>query len=161
MRMRGLRLILAVFLLAFALPALAVQPDEMLKDPALEARARALSEIVRCPVCQGENIDDSNAGIARDLRLLIRERLTKGDSDDEVIAYLTDRYGDFILFRPRVSGPNLILWGAGPALLLVALLGAFLYIRRRSSAGPPAVEAPLTREEQERLEALTSAPPME
>ena len=154
MRMRGLRLILAVFLLAFALPAVAVQPDEVLRDPALEARARALSEIVRCPVCQGENIDDSNASIARDLRLLIRERLTKGDSDDQVIAYLTDRYGDFILFRPR-------LWGAGPVLLLVALLGAFLYIRRRSSAGPPAVEAPLTREEQERLAALTSGPPME
>ena len=92
-------LILAVAILAAA-PAFAVQPDEMLSDPALEARAREISRDLRCPVCQGENIDDSNAQISRDLRLLVRERLTAGDTNDQVIAYIVDRYGEFVLFDP-------------------------------------------------------------
>ena len=93
----------------FASPALAVQPGEMLPDPALEARARAISETLRCPVCQGETIDDSNAPISRDLRLAVRERLVAGDSDAQVIDYIVDRYGEFVLFEPRSTGSGLIL----------------------------------------------------
>lgn len=127
-------------LLAFCIAAFwactvwAVQPDEILADPALEARARAISALIRCPVCQGESIDESNAGIARDLRLVLRERLVAGDSDDQVVDYLVARYGEFILFRPRASGANLILWVAGPAMLVIGLTGATLYLRRRRSA---------------------------
>ena len=105
--MRGLVLALAF---VAAGPAFAVQPDEILADPALEARARDISALIRCPVCQGETIDDSNAPIAHDLRLMVRERLTAGDSDSAVIDYLVARYGEFILFQPRARGSNLILW---------------------------------------------------
>ena len=133
-----------------ALPAPAVQPDEMLADPALEARARAISAGLRCLVCRNENIDDSNAGLARDLRLLVRERLTAGDSDAEVVAYLVDRYGEYVLLNPTTRGANLILWVAGPAALLIGLAGAGIYLRRRRSA-PEAAAAPLTAEEQARL----------
>lgn len=132
--------------------AWAVQPDEMLDDPALEARARDLSALIRCPVCQGESIDESNATIARDLRLVLRERLVAGDSDDQVIDYLVQRYGEFILFRPRATGTNLILWLAGPAMALGGAGGVALYLRRRRlQASTP---APLTETEQSRLDAL-------
>ena len=133
-----------------ATSAFAVQPDEMLADPALEARAREISALIRCPVCQGETIDDSNATIAKDLRLVVRERLLAGDSDDQVIDYLVARYGEFILFSPRATGANLVLWLAGPALLAGALFGAGLYIRRRRFAPEPTVQA-LSPEEQARL----------
>ena len=125
--MRGL--ILGVLL--FASPALAVQPDEILADPVLEARARAISGDIRCPVCQGESIDDSSAPISRDLRLIIRERLVAGDSDREVVDYIVARYGEFVLFNPRAEGSNLILWLAGPALFLAALAVAVAAQRRR------------------------------
>lgn len=111
--------------------ALAVQPDEILADPALEARARAISREIRCPVCQGESIDDSNAPISRDLRLIIRERLLAGDSDREVVDYIVARYGEFVLFNPRPEGSNLILWLAGPALFLAGVAVAVAAQRRR------------------------------
>ena len=128
------RLLAGLFLLLVAvLPAKAVQPDEILSDPALEARARALSEGLRCLVCQNQSIDDSNAPLARDLRLLIRERLKASDSDDEAIGFVVARYGDFVLLRPRFTPETWILWIGPFALLLVA--GAFLYLRRRRGGG--------------------------
>lgn len=141
---------LAIWSLLSAQPVLSVQPDEILADPALEARARAISAGLRCLVCRNENIDDSNAGLARDLRLLVRERLTAGDSDDAVIAYLVDRYGEYVLLNPTASGANLILWIAGPAALLAGLGGAALYLRRRRNA-PEAAVAPLSEDEAKRL----------
>lgn len=139
-----------LILLVLAAPAHAVQPDEVLADPALEARARALSQGLRCLVCRNENIDESNADLARDLRLLVRERLTAGDTDAEVIAYLVDRYGEYVLLEPPATGSNLILWVAGPALLVVALGGAAVYLRRRRTAADP-VPAPLSDAERARL----------
>ncbi|OYX41816.1 MAG: cytochrome C biogenesis protein CcdA [Rhodobacterales bacterium 32-67-9] len=147
--MRWLILALALF----AGPAQAVQPDEVLADPVLEARARELSQGLRCLVCRNENIDESNADLARDLRLLVRERLVAGDSDREVIAYLVDRYGEYVLLKPTATGENLVLWIAGPAMLLVALLSAAAYLRRRRSA-PDAAPAPLSAEEQARLDEI-------
>lgn len=123
------RLILALVLAAT--PVLAVQPDEMLADPKLEARAREISRDIRCPVCQGESIDDSSAPISRDLRIIIRERLVAGDSDREVVDYIVDRYGEFVLFNPRPEGSTLILWLAGPALFLAAIGVAVATHRRR------------------------------
>ena len=125
---------LILCLVLAASPALAVQPDEMLKDQALEARAREISRDLRCPVCQGEAIDDSNAPISRDLRLLVRERLLAGDSNDQVIDYIVDRYGEFVLFEPRATGSGLILWLAGPAMLLAGLGVAFATTRKRAAA---------------------------
>ena len=124
--------ILALFLLVA--PAWAVQPDEMLADPALEARAREISRDIRCPVCQGETIDDSNAPISRDLRLIIRERLVAGDSDAEVVDYIVARYGEGVLFKPPAEGVNLVLWLAGPALLLAGVGVALAAGRRRQGA---------------------------
>ena len=118
----------------FAAPAFAVQPGEMLADPGLEARARAISANLRCPVCQGETIDDSNAPISRDLRLAVRERLLEGDSDDEVVDYVVARFGEFVLFKPRAEGSSLILWLAGPAMLLLGGGIAYATSRRRASA---------------------------
>jgi cytochrome c-type biogenesis protein CcmH len=124
------RLVAILVLLVVAiLPARAVQPDEILSDPALEARARALSEGLRCLVCQNQSIDDSNAPLARDLRLLIRERLKAGDSDAQAVDFVVARYGDFVLLRPRFTPGTWVLWIGPFALLLIA--GAFLYLRRR------------------------------
>lgn len=145
-----LRAVLILFLMLLGSPVLAVQPDEVLADPALEARARDISTLIRCPVCQGETIDESNAPIARDLRLVVRERLLAGDSDDQVIDYLVARYGEFVLFRPRAAGANLVLWVAGPAMLGAALLGAGLYLRRRRAL-PELTVRPLSDAEQQRL----------
>lgn len=140
---------LALTLLSAA-PALSVQPDEILADPALEARARGISAGLRCLVCRNENIDESNAGLARDLRLLVRERLTAGDSDDEVVAYVVDRFGEYVLLNPTKRGANMILWVAGPVALLAGLGGAALYLRRRQSA-PEAGSVPLSEDEAKRL----------
>ncbi|MFZ1726081.1 MAG: cytochrome c-type biogenesis protein [Albidovulum sp.] len=137
-----MRMILLLLFLSVASPSQAVQPDEVLADPVLEARARDLSQGLRCLVCRNENIDESNADLARDLRLLVRERLVAGDSDAEVIAYLVDRYGEYVLLRPTASGSNLILWIAGPGMLLMGLTAAGLYLRRRRSVAddpPPAL----------------------
>jgi cytochrome c-type biogenesis protein CcmH len=124
------RLVAGFLLLMVAvLPARAVQPDEILSDPALESRARALSEGLRCLVCQNQSIDDSNAPLARDLRILIRERLKAGDSDAQAVDFIVARYGDFVLLRPRFIPETWLLWIGPFALLLVA--GATLYLRRR------------------------------
>lgn len=143
------RLVLAL-LLALGQPALAVQPDEMLPDPAQEARARAISAGLRCLVCRNESIDESNADLARDLRILVRQRITAGDSDAQVVQYLVDRYGEYVLLKPTTGGANLILWIAGPAMLALGLGGAFVYLRRRRSAPEPEA-APLSDDEKSRL----------
>ena len=137
-------------------PALAVEPDEMLKDPKLEARARRLSQELRCLVCQNESIDESNAPLARDIRILLRERLKAGDTDEEAIQFLVDRYGEYVLLKPRFALHTLFLW-VGPFLVLLAgLIAAFIYMRRRVRAAPQAAsaEAPLTEEERQRLQEL-------
>ena len=131
----------------------AVQPDEMLADPALEARARGITSELRCVVCQSESVDESNADIARDLRLLVRERIVAGDTDDEVQAFVVARYGEFVLFRPPFSWRNAPLWLAGPVLLLAGGALAFGFIRRRSRAPAPE-RPPLTAEEEARLRDL-------
>ena len=130
--------------LVFASPVGAVQPDEMLADAGLEARARAISLDIRCPVCQGENIDDSSAPISRDLRLIIRERLVAGDSDVQVVDFIVARYGEFVLFNPRAEGSNLILWLAGPMLVLAGV-GVALTTRRRRGEVAALSEAEVTR----------------
>ena len=122
-----------VLWLALAGAAFAVQPDEMLDDPVLEERARELSKGLRCLVCRNESIDESNAELARDLRILVRERLVAGDTDEEVIDFLVARYGEYVLLNPRATGSNLILYVAGPTMLLAALGIAALYLRRRRS----------------------------
>ena len=152
-------MIRALFLmlgLALAGPVFAVQPDEVLDDPALEDRARDLSAGLRCPVCRNESIDESDAGIARDLRILLRERLVAGDSDEEALQYLVDRYGDYILLNPKVEGANIILWLAAPVMLILAGGVAFASVRARSSARGP---EELTDEEQTRLSELLGDPP--
>jgi cytochrome c-type biogenesis protein CcmH len=143
------RLILLLALLAS--PAHAVQPSEMLADPVLEARAREISENLRCPVCQGESIDDSNAPISRDLRLAVRERLVAGDSDEQVVDYVVARFGEFVLFKPRATGSGLALWLAGPAMLLTGGLIAWITLRRRARA--PEAEG-LTEADRARLAEL-------
>lgn len=142
-----------VALLLLAQPVLAVQPDEILADKGLEARAREISRTLRCPVCQGENIDDSNAPVSRDLRLYVRERLTAGDTDAQVIDAVTTRFGEFVLFEPRARGANLILWLAGPVMALVGLLIAWLYVRRRPDARAARAET-LSVDERARLDQI-------
>lgn len=130
-------------------PAKAVQPDEVLSDPALESRARDLSRGLRCLVCRNENIDDSNASLARDLRLLLRDRLMAGDTDAQAVAFIVDRYGEFVLLNPTTGGANVILWWAGPAMLVSGLGIAALYLRRRRVAAEP--DRPLSDSETARL----------
>ena len=134
-----------------AMPAFAVQPDEVLDDPALEARARVISKELRCPVCQNESIDESHAEVARDLRLLVRERVSAGDSNDEALSFIVARYGEFVLLNPPAKGSTLILWLAGPAMLLIGGIGAAAYLRGRA-APVPAVE--LSADETKRLTEL-------
>ncbi|WP_089879211.1 cytochrome c-type biogenesis protein [Citreimonas salinaria] len=144
---------MAALLLALATmpaPGHAVQPDEVLDDPALEARAREISAGLRCLVCQNESIDESNASLARDLRLLVRERLVAGDTDAEAVDYIVDRYGEFVLLRPTAGGWNVLLWAAGPLLFLIALGTGIVYVRGRSKAAAP-TEAALSDEEHARL----------
>ena len=148
-----MRRVLLVLALLAPLAARAVQPDEILPDPALEARARAITAELRCVVCQSESVDESNADIARDLRLLVRERIVAGDSDAEVIDFVVARYGEFVLFRPPFSLANAPLWLAGPVLLLAGGALAFGFIRRRAGAAAPR-PTPLSEEEEARLAAL-------
>ncbi|MDP5216493.1 cytochrome c-type biogenesis protein CcmH [Ruegeria sp. 2205SS24-7] len=149
--LRRVKLVVLMFLMA--LPVAAVQPDEVLDDPVLEERARELSKGLRCLVCRNESIDESNAGLARDLRILVRERLVAGDSDDEVIAFVVDRYGEYVLLRPTADGANLMLWAAGPLMLLLAALTGFFYLRKRATATAPE-ETALTPAERKRLSEL-------
>jgi cytochrome c-type biogenesis protein CcmH len=129
MRIVALIALLAALLLPQA--AFAVQPDEMLKDPALEARARNLSQELRCMVCQNQSIDDSEAPLAKDLRLLVRERLTKGDSDKQVLDFLVARYGEFVLLKPPFETHTLLLWGLSPAVLIIGIVSLVVMARRR------------------------------
>jgi cytochrome c-type biogenesis protein CcmH len=132
--------------------AFAVQPDEILKDPALETRARDLSRELRCMVCQNQSIDDSEAPLARDIRLLVRERLSKGDSDQQVLDFLVARYGEFVLLRPRLEWHNLILWALPPAALIAGMIGLLFRMRRNQPS--PAEAATLSPEERKRLATL-------
>ena len=147
------RLIIALMLLlSCAMPAFAVQPDEILKDPALESRARALSQELRCMVCQNQSIDDSEAPLAKDLRVLVRERLSAGDSDNQVIDFLVARYGEFVLLKPRFTMHTLLLWLAPLAVLAIAAIG-FLAAGRRAKT-PSVAEPELTKDEEARVAAL-------
>ena len=155
------RLVAAACLLAaLALsPAHAVLPDEVMSDPAKEARARDLSRELRCMVCQNQSIDDSEAPLARDLRLLVRERIAAGDSDTQVIDFLVARYGEFVLLKPRFERQTLPLWLIPPLLLVGGGLALWLYARRRSNGRSEAPFVPLTPDEEARLAALTAAEP--
>jgi len=147
----ALRTTVVVVLSLIAFPALAVEPGEMLKDPALEARARDIGRGLRCVVCQNQSIDDSNAEVAHDMRRAVRERLTAGDSDDKVYAFMVARYGDYVLLQPPLKASTLILWLGAPLLLLLA--GGLLLLaarRLRVLSQPP----PLSEEEQRRLAQL-------
>ncbi len=154
-----MRLMVAV-LMSIALLAggvVALEPEEILDDPVLEDRARALSATLRCVVCQNQSIDESNAGIASDMRRLVRQRLVAGDSDAEVRQYLVDRYGDYVLLRPPVSRQTLILWGAPAALIVFGMLTLLIVARGRSRA---AAAVPLSDDERKRLAKLLAGKPL-
>jgi cytochrome c-type biogenesis protein CcmH len=150
--MQRLGLLALLFTLVTTVPSLAVQPDEILKDPALEARARNLSSELRCLVCQNQSIDDSEAPLARDIRLLVRERLTQGDSDTQVLDFLVSRYGQFVLLRPRLELQTILLWGLPPAALSAGIIGLLITARRRRRLAIDT--APLSPDEQQRLSTL-------
>ncbi len=135
-------------------PAAAVEPNEMLADPALEARAREISRGLRCVVCQNESIDESDADLAHDLRVLVRERLVAGDSDEQVVQFIVDRYGDFVLLRPPVKSETYLLWASPAIMLLIAAAIIAIYLRRHRGG---AVPQPLTAEERARVDALLKA----
>ncbi|HKS17956.1 MAG TPA: cytochrome c-type biogenesis protein [Bradyrhizobium sp.] len=152
--------VFAIALLAGALPVLAVQPDEIMADPAQEARARELSRELRCMVCQNQSIDDSEAPLARDLRLLVRERIAAGDSDGQVIDFLVVRYGEFVLLKPRFNPHTLLLWLLPPLALAGGGAALWVYSRRRAKAAPGNDQQPrLSAEEEARLEELLVADP--
>ena len=143
--------LIALFAL-FSASVLAIEPDERLADPALEARARALSVEIRCLVCQNQSIDDSNAQLARDLRVIVRERLVAGDEDQAVLDYLVARYGDFVLLRPPVNSNTYALWAAPVGALVLGLIGVLVFLRsRRRDAEIP---DPLSDDERARLDRL-------
>uniref|UniRef100_A0A9E8CMB4 Cytochrome c-type biogenesis protein n=1 Tax=Bosea sp. NBC_00436 TaxID=2969620 RepID=A0A9E8CMB4_9HYPH len=150
------RIVPLIALMLLAMPvAHAVQPDEILPNPALEQRARAISGGLRCLVCQNQSIDDSDAPLARDLRILVRERLVAGDDDKAVVDFVVARYGDFVLLRPPFNAHTMLLWGAPFAILLLAV--AFLWRRARARTAEASVSTPLSPEEQARLAALIEA----
>jgi cytochrome c-type biogenesis protein CcmH len=145
-------LLTLLLLLSVGIAAKAVEPDEVLQDQGLEARARHISEGLRCLVCQNQSIDDSDAPLAKDLRLLVRDRLKEGDSDQQIVDFIVARYGEFVLLKPRFAPHTLVLWFATPALFLAALLIIVLAYRRRSAGG--AALQPLTASERRRLKRL-------
>lgn len=146
-------------LLALAMPAYAVQPDEVLTDPAQETRARELSRELRCMVCQNQSIDDSEAPLARDLRVLVRERIQAGDSNRQVLDYLVARYGEFVLMRPTWHGANVVLWLAPFGVLAIGGITLFVHARRRARRVVPSL--PLTSDEEEKLRDLMAEPGLE
>lgn len=156
MRRRFILLMSLLLLLASAGGALAVRPDEMLEDPVLEERARALSRELRCMVCQNQSIDDSDAPLAHDLRVLVRERLKAGDTDRQVIDFLVTRYGEFVLLRPRFEAHTLLLWGLPPAVLVGGMAVLFVLARKRRKL---AAEPPLSADEQRRVSGLVGPGP--
>lgn len=149
---KSIAFLLSLLLSLQMVPAFAVNPDEVLADPALEKRARALSAGLRCMVCQNESIDDSNAELARDLRILVRDRLTAGDSDQQVLDYVVDRYGEFVLLKPRLNTRTILLWGF-PIFLLLVGTGSLLLLSRRKTV-TSTNDAPLTEVEKKRLEQI-------
>ena len=144
-----------LILMLLASPLAAVEPDEVLSDPVLEQRARELSKGLRCLVCRNESIDESNASLAKDLRLLLRERLVEGDSDTEAVDFIVARYGEYVLLNPTRGGANWILWWAGPIMLLLAGGAGMLYVRGRSRANAPQ-DAGLSDEEAQKLRDILS-----
>ena len=150
--MRRFALLAVVVVLMVPSFAFAVTPDEMLKDPVLEARARDLSRELRCMVCQNQSIDDSEAPLAKDLRLLVRERLTKGDSDRQVLDFLVSRYGEFVLLKPPFEWHTLLLWGLPPMALLAGMVALLMMAWRRNPITAPA--AALSEAEQRKLSTL-------
>ena len=156
MRRRVPRILLAAALVgALASPALAVRPDEIMQDPAQEKRASALSADLRCLVCQNQSIDDSDAPLARDLRVLVREKIAEGRSDREIMDFLVARYGEFVLLRPRLDAGTLLLWLGPFVVLALGAGGIWSALRRRRAAAVPA----LTEEERRRLAALVGEGP--
>jgi cytochrome c-type biogenesis protein CcmH len=151
--------LLAVVWVGLLSSAHAVQPDEIMADPGKEARARDLSRELRCMVCQNQSIDDSDAPLARDLRLLVRERIGSGDSDSQVIDFLVARYGEFVLLKPRFTPHTLLLWLLPPLALVGGGLALWFYSRRRANAGSPTDPSllHLTEEEEARLQHLLAA----
>jgi cytochrome c-type biogenesis protein CcmH len=147
--MARLRALLAIAFVLVAVAAGAVQPDEIMKDPALEARARVLSAELRCLVCQNQSIDDSDAPLARDIRLLIRERIGQGESNAAVRTFLVSRYGNFILLKPPLELSTVLLWASGPLTLALGALGVY-FARRRAPTAPP----PLSADEERRLKEI-------
>jgi cytochrome c-type biogenesis protein CcmH len=145
-----------MLLITLLMPSLAwaVEPNEMLSDPVLEARARALSKELRCMVCQNESIDDSGAPLAHDLRVLVRERIKAGDSDQQVLDFLVARYGEFVLLRPRLSWHTVALWGLPPAVLLVGAVVILIDLRRRRTAQAEEEKTNLSPDEEARLAKL-------
>ena len=154
MSARSIVLLAGCVLFLATAPVFAVQPDEVLKYPGLEARARQISTGLRCLVCQNQSIDDSDAPLARDLRLLVRERLHAGDSDEDVIDFVVSRYGEFVLLKPRLRSHTWLLWFATPIVFLLALLLLFISYRRRSRVSQTKAEAPLSRAEEAKLNKL-------
>ena len=142
---------LCLLALLFALPALAVEPSEVLPDPALEGRAREIGRALRCVVCQNQSIDDSVAEVARDMRRAVRERLVAGDSDSDVFGFMVARYGDYVLLKPPFKVGTLVLWLGAPLVLLIAGGALLIAARRRKPIVPP---TPLSDEERRRLDAL-------
>ena len=145
--------VIFIFSLAISSSVVAVEPDEVLDNPALEERARQISKDLRCLVCQNESIDESDAALARDLRVLVRERLEIGDSNEEVLQYVVDRYGEFALLRPRIDGVNYVLWWFGPLFLILSIITALIYVRnlRKISNSSNDLSIPLNDEERKKL----------
>jgi cytochrome c-type biogenesis protein CcmH len=150
--MKGVILFALTFLLLATLSSLAVEPSEQLKNPALEARARAIGTGLRCLVCQNETIDESGAGLAHDIRILLRERLTAGDTDEQAVKAIVARYGEFVLLDPPVRPATYVLWFGPPLLLAGGLLGGMIWLRRRAAVTEAAT--PLTAEERSRLDTI-------
>ena len=152
--------IITLFLVfSFGLPvntATAVLPDEVLDDPVLEGRAREISTLLRCLVCQNQNIDESAASLARDLRLIVRERLVEGDSDDQVLEFVVDRYGEFVLLKPRLAMRTVLLWFGPAGLIIIGSIGVFLFMRRRMAEAKAAGPVVLSKAEEQELEKLLS-----
>ena len=145
--------VLAVLMSALSAPAAAVEPDEILPDPGLENRARAISKQLRCLVCQNQSIDDSDAPLARDLRIIVRERLTAGASDDEVVRFVAQRYGDYVLLSPPFKATTYALWLGPAAIFLIGAAAAAVFLRRRRAAIPEEA-APLSERDRARLDRL-------
>lgn len=153
MRHPSVKQVALAAVLALSAPAFAADPSEMLKDPQLESRAQHLGKGLRCLVCQSESIEDSNADLAKDLRIIVRERIAQGETDEQVKKFVVDRYGDYVLLKPPFKASTLVLWVGPFALLVLGIAAVFGFFRRRGTTAP-AQPAPLTADEKRRLDAL-------